>query len=262
MNITVAGRRVAIYTGGVPPDAHQRALVFLHGAGLEHSVWALQSRYFAHHGYSVYVPDLPAHGHSEGPALTSVEALALWTGELMRVLGLASVGLIGHSMGSLVALEAAALNPDRVTALALLGSACPMLVSEKLLRAAREDPNAAFELINVWAHRDPWGANPTPGLWQWGMNFRLLQRSVPGVLYSDLLACRDYAAGLVSARQVTCPSLLILGASDQMTPPRGARELEAVLPHVRSILIRECGHSMMSEQPDQVVAALRGFLPA
>uniref|UniRef100_UPI0035B10921 alpha/beta fold hydrolase n=1 Tax=Zoogloea sp. TaxID=49181 RepID=UPI0035B10921 len=112
MKLTLAGQGACCYTGGRAFDAARPTVVFIHGAGHDHSVWTLQSRYFASHGWNVLAPDLPGHGQSAGPQLTSIEALADWVLALLAELQIAGATLVGHSMGSLIALEAAARAPN------------------------------------------------------------------------------------------------------------------------------------------------------
>jgi pimeloyl-ACP methyl ester carboxylesterase len=260
--VDVAGHPVYAYTGTRPLDAAQPTVVFVHGAANDHSVWALQSRYFAHHGRNVLAVDLPSHGRSGGAALPSVEAIADWIGTLLDAAGIATAALVGHSLGSLAVLAAAARHPGRVTRLALVGTIVPMPVSDVLLDAARADDHVAFELINGWSYSagKQLGGNPVPGMWMTGTGLRLMERTRRGVLYADLAACNAYAGGLDAATAVSCPALLVLGARDLMAPPKGAQALVAALRDRRVVTLPDCGHALMAEQPDAVLDALAAFL--
>jgi pimeloyl-ACP methyl ester carboxylesterase len=262
MRLTVAGHEVYAYTGARVLVATQPSLVFVHGAGNDHSVWALQSRYFAHHGYNVLALDLPGHGRSSGAPLASVEAIAAWLTQVLDAATAESAALIGHSLGALACLACAASTPERVTKLALLGPAVPMPVSEVLLAAAKADDHVAFELINGWSHSAPrqLGGNRVPGLWMTGSAMRLMERTPPGALYTDLLACNAYADGLDAAGRVRCPALLVLGERDLMAPVKSAQALAAGLGDGRVVTLAGAGHAMMAEQPDAVLDALRTFL--
>jgi len=257
------------YTGGKPFDAARPCVVFLHGAQHDHSVWILQSRYLAHHGYSVLALDLPGHGRSRGPAATSVEAIADRVARSIAPLSNPRFLLVGHSMGSLVALELAQRLADRAAGVALAATAFPMRVSDALLAATREDPSAAMDMINVWSHSAsiaPFSVrpgNPAPGfnvVWQ---NLRLMQRieRVNGadVLPTDFAACNAYARGLEAARALRCPALFVLGASDQMTPPRAAQPLIEAVADRTVVTLPDTGHAMMAENPDGVRRALESF---
>jgi len=263
MIVDVRGRPVYAYTGSRAFDAAQPTVVFVHGAANDHGVWALQSRYFAYHGCNALAVDLPGHGRSPGPAQDSVEALAQWLVAVVDAVGAAHVAFVGHSLGALTALAATARIPDRVTRLALLGPAAPMPVSDELLAAARADDHVAYELINGWSFSPAKqvGGNRLPGVFMAGNAMRLMERTPPGVLYTDLAACNAYARGLDDARGVACPALLLVGARDLMAPPRAATDLaDALGERARTVTLPGCGHAMMAEAPDAVLDALIAFL--
>jgi len=262
MDFRVDDRTAFAYTAAHPIDPQQPTVVFLHGAGIDHSWFGLQSRYFGYHGRNVLAVDFPGHGRSEGPPLATIEALADWVVRLLDAASLERASLVGHSMGSLTALECAAKYPQRVERIALIGTAYPMKVSEAFLEAARRNEQAAYDMDTIWAHapRTPLGGNPNPGMWMYGDTLARLARLAPGVLHAGLKACNDYAIGLESARKVKCPALFILGGRDQMTPPRAAAQLIQALPGARSVTVGASGHSLMAEAPDAVLDALAEFL--
>ena len=263
----MSGQAVYAYTGGKTFDPAKPCVVFVHGAQNDHSVWILQSRYLAHHGYSVLALDLPGHGRSVGPALTSVELMANWVLAVLTSIEIKRAALIGHSMGSLIALQAAAQAPERVSALALLGTANPMKVSDALLKACQESEPQAFDLINRFSHsslnHSP--GSPGPGFSVYWQGRRLMERQAPKVLLNDFSACNAYLNGDIAAAQVTCPTLILSGEKDAMTPPRAAQGLRDILsknPSTRLSyqVMKDCGHAMMAEQPDMTLTALRSFL--
>src|SRR6516164_9969586 len=151
MNLPINGINAFVATGGRDFDKSLPSVVLIHGAGFDHSAWALQSRWFAHHGFSVLVPDLPGHGRSQGPALKSIAEMADWIAALLAAAGATKAHLIGHSMGSLIALEAAARHPDKVSALSLIGTATTMTVGPDLLKAAEANDQAAIDMVSIWA---------------------------------------------------------------------------------------------------------------
>ncbi len=262
MKFTVAGQPAYAYTGGKPPVPDAPAIVFLHGAQQDHSCWTLQSRWFAHHGHTVLAPDLPGHGRSDGPPLASIEALADWTAALLDAAGLARASLVGHSMGSLIALETALRHPARIERCALLGSALPMPVSDTLLDAARHDEAKAAALINAFSYSPgaQFGGSAVPGLWMTGVNQRLMERQKPGVFHTDLAACNAYARDPASLAGLRCPLLVIAGTRDRMTAPRAARAIADSIPGSRLVNIEGSGHALMAEKPDAVLDALRAFM--
>jgi pimeloyl-ACP methyl ester carboxylesterase len=262
MRLDVGGSEVYAYTGTRPVDPAKPAVVFVHGAASDHSVWLLQSRYFAHHGKGILAVDLPGHGRSAGPALGSVDAIADWLPRVLDAAGLAQAALVGHSLGALAVLACAARHPARVAKVALLGPAVPMEVSEALLDAAKANDHVAYELINGWSTSagKQLGGNTVPGMWLLGSAIRLMERTAPGVLYADLVACNAWTGGLEAAAAVRCPSLVVIGARDLMAPPRAAKGLVEALAGVRVVTLPDTGHAMMAEQPDAVLDALRRFL--
>lgn len=262
MELTVNGHTIYAYTGGRQPDNGAPWVVFIHGAAHDHSVWSQQSRYLAHHGRNVLALDLPGHGRSAGQPLVGIGALADWLIATLDAANIGAAALVGHSMGSLIALEAAARVPARITRLALVGTAFPMPVSEHLLTASREAPEAAFQMITQWSHAPASliGGHPVPGMWMTGMNLALMRRSRPGALHTDLSNCNAYQEGLAAAAKIRCPTLMVIGKRDLMTPARAAADLQSALPDVRSVVIDGAGHAMMGEQPAAVLAALRDFV--
>lgn len=260
MRVSVNGFETFVATGGRPFDPALPAIVFLHGAGMDHSVWALQTRWFAHHGYGVLAPDLPGHGQSGGAPLPTIADMADWTAALIAAAGASSAHLVGHSMGSLVALEAAARHPAKITQISLIGTAATMTVGPDLLKAAEANDAAAIDMVSIWGlgFRAGLGGNTAPGLWMHGGAQRVLENARPDVLFNDLKACNDYQDALAAAGRITAAVTFILGERDMMTPVKAGRALAAALPQSRTVELRGAGHMMMVERPDEVLAALRG----
>ncbi|WP_295991158.1 alpha/beta hydrolase [Rugamonas sp.] len=265
MLLNVEGQTAYCYTGGKAFDAALPTVVFIHGAQNDHSVWALQSRYFAHHGRGVLAVDLPGHGRSGGAAKESVEALADWLLAVLDAAGVRQAALIGHSMGSLIALEASHRAPARVTHLVLLGATYPMKVADALLDMARHDEPAAIDMVNLWSHssiaQKP--SFPGPGFYAMGGARRLKQRISainPGqVFYTDFYACNAYANGAAAALAVRCPTLFVFGLRDMMTPMRSTKLLTESIAHGKVVRV-DSGHELMAEQPDAVLDALIGLM--
>lgn len=265
MLLNVLGQETYCYTGGKQFNPALPTAVFIHGAQNDHSVWILQTRYFAHHGFNVLAVDLPGHGRSKGAALATVEAMAQWLLALLDAAGVKQAMLIGHSMGSLIALETCAQAPARVAKLALIGTAYPMKVSDTLLDAANNEELTAIDMVNIWSHASmaPKPSCPGPGFYVMGASRRLMQhisRQNPQKLfYTDFAACNAYANGDVAASAATCPTLFVLGKRDLMTPPKATAALIKAIPHGKVVLIDNSGHSLMAEQPDAVLDTLFTF---
>ena len=260
MQLSVNGIETFVATGGREFDASRPTIVFLHGAGFDRTTWALHSRWFAHHGYGVLAPDLPGHGRSGGAPLATIAEMADWTAALLDAAGAAKAWLVGHSMGSLIALETAARHPAKVSALSLIGTAATMTVGPDLLKAAEANDHSAVDMVSIWGlgFQAELGGSLAPGLWMHSGAQRVLEQGRPGVLFSDLSACNSYQNALTAAAQVSAPATVILGERDLMTPLKAGKTLATALPNSRTVVLRGAGHMMMVERPDELLAALRG----
>lgn len=264
MQFEMDGQRIFAATGGRPFDRAKPCIVFLHGAGCDHTFWALQTRYFAHHGWSVLALDLPGHGQTDGVPPVSIAMAVTWVSQVLAHLQIGPAILVGHSLGSLIALELAAQHPTKVSKLALLGAAVPMAVNAEFLELARLNDHKAIALMNDWSHtrRTHMGGARIPGLWIIGLGIRTVERSSPGVLYAGLNACNNYSPeqGYAAARQVACPVLMLMGERDLMAPAKLARRLGEKLRQVEYVTINNSGHMMVGERPDETLTALKRFI--
>ncbi len=262
IELEVDGRTAHAATGGKPFDADLPLVVFVHGANMDHTVWALQSRYFAYNSHAVLALDLPGHGRSAGPGLDSIPKMGAWIWRFVEAAGAKDAALVGHSMGALVTLEAARQAPNCSRALALVGASAPMPVSDSLLAATREDPSRARRMIISYAYgqRSHVGGMRVPGLWMSGGGLSLLNRGDDKVLAQDFSACNAYDEGPQAAAEVTCPTLVLCGDDDRMTPERAGRALAESFADARVTVIRDSGHMLPTEQPDQTLDALAAFL--
>lgn len=261
MQFIVQGYPAYAYTGGRPFDPKLPAIVFIHGGAFDHSVWQWQSRYFAHHGRSVLAVDLPGHGRSPGSARETIGGMADWIGDFIESAALERAALVGHSMGSLVALETAIRRAHRVERLALVGTSVPMPVSDPFLAAARDDSPAGFDMEIVWGHSRSamLAASPVPGAALMGASRALNGRALPGVLHADLKACNTYAPSMEAIRAIQVPTLVVAGRRDQMTPLKAGKAIAAQIPGSHFVEL-DAGHSMMSEAPRPLLSALKTFL--
>ena len=266
MKINVNGADIYAYTGGKTFNPEQPTVVFIHGVLNDHSVWILQTRYLAHHGWNVLAIDLPGHGRSGGKPPETVEEAADFVLALLAAMGAEQAALVGHSFGSLIALEAAARAPAQVSHLALVGTAYPMKVSPALLEASVQAPEKAIAMVNTFSHSTlcPPPSALGPGTWLYGGSRALMRRVLASnprvnVFFTGFKACDSYAGGEQAMPAVHCPTLFLIGRHDQMTPPKSARALAG---HARLAKVVEvnAGHSLMTEAPDEVLFALRDFL--
>ena len=268
MHLTVNGQQTFCYTGGKPFDPARPTVVFIHGVLNDHSVWILQTRYFAHHGWNVLAPDLPGHCRSAGEPPRTVEEAAGFVIALLDAAGVKQAALVGHSFGSLAALQAAAEAPERVSHLALVGTAFPMKVSPALLDSSLNQPMKAIAMVNTFSHSmlAPPPSALGPGTWLYGGSKALMKRvlaSNPEVnlFHRGFKACDDYRGGEAAMEKVRCPVLFVLGRSESMTLPKMAQPLIARASQAKVVLL-EAGHQLMTEAPDGVLFALKEFLEA
>ena len=267
MYIDVNNHKTYAYTGGTDFNPALPTAVLIHGVLCDHSVWALQSRYLANHGWNVLAVDLPGHCKSAGAPPATVQEGALFVQHLLDALSVQQAALVGHSFGSLIALQAAANMGQRISHLAMVGTAYPMKVSQGLLDASLNEPEKALHMTNVFSRATlapPSGA----GSWVFGASLALGRRVLTSnktvnVFHTGFNACNSYDQGLQAMAAVTCPVLMVLGEADQMTLPKNAQPLIAqakesgvslqvvTIPH---------GHHQMTESPDETLDAIKRFL--
>ena len=262
MKLSVDGQAVFATTGGTHFDPARPAVIFLHGAGFDRTVWRLQTRWFAHHGRSVLAVDFPGHGWSEGAPLSSVAAMADWTAKLIEAAGVKQAALIGHSMGALVALDCAARHSDKVRALGLCGVASEMPVHPEMLESAKANTLKVQELMTFWGignalHK---GGMTSPGLWLRRESLAVLSANKPGVIHTDLAACNAYKDALARAAEIKCPVVLVLGDGDLMTPLSKGKTLATAIKGAVGVVMPNSGHFMMVERPDETLDALKSYV--
>ena len=230
-------------------------IVFIHGTGMDHSVWTLPVRYFLRKKRDVLSIDLPGHGKSSGKLISSISDFSDQVFQLLDKNSIKKCSIVGHSMGSLIALEMASSQPHRIKAMSLIGTAFPMQVNDQLLQFAKSDVQKAIDILTFmgYSNQARIGRNKNPGMWMTESTRRLMQRSNKGVIYNDLLACSNFKGGLEKAKKVTAKVQLILGSNDFLTPTRKAVDLIDSFknPDVKEII--NSGHTLMAEDPNKVL---------
>lgn len=259
--LEVRGQRTFVDDRG-PQAASTPPFLLIHGAGHDHGVWNAVSAGLAAAGRRVIAPDLPGHGASGGAPLADIDALAAWVLALADALALPRFHVAGHSMGSLVALAVAAVAPRQVAGLTLIGSLAPMPVAPFLLEAARAAPERAHELINKFSFAPVEVLGEARRQALEAHNLQRMRRQAAGVLATDLAACDAWQGGLAAAARVACPTLLLCGEHDRMTPVDAVKPLLDALEGggrgTRMMVLAGSGHTMTEEVPDAVIEAMRG----
>ena len=258
MNIVVNAHNTFVATGGCTFDPKKPTVVFVHGSGLDHRSWALQSRWFAFHGFSVFAPDLPGHSLSEGEPIKSIEDMGKWLVKALKVAGCESIHLVGHSQGFLVALEAASSLGTKLKTLTAVASASSIPVNEALVEAAKKSPADAADMLLKWGFgsQSQSGVSAVPGMQPIGIG-RQIMSSNP--LAIDLIACTRYKNGIKRARNIQIPSNVILATEDKNTPHRFGLELADIL-NAETTSIDNAGHMLPMESPKKSLDAIKSFI--
>ena len=258
MEVQVSGAPVYTATGGKDFDPSLPTVLFLHGSGGDHRTWALQTRYFAYHGYSVLAPDLPGHSLSGGEAFTTIEQSSPWLAQFLDACGAGKIHIVGHSQGFLTALAFAKDNAERIVSLTAIGTAAAIPVNQALIDTAKESTTKAADMMVNWgfgpaAHM---GISSVPGMQPLGI-CRAIMSANP--LAADLQACADFTRGAEISKSLTMPRHCILASADKMTPMKSGLKLAADL-QCRAVILENYGHMLPLEAPKPTLLALRAFL--
>lgn len=263
MKFKVRNKIVFASTGGRTFDKNKPVIIFVHGSGLSHITWVLQTRYFAFHGYSVLAVDLPGHGYSEGPSLTTMEEMGDWISDVIDASDINEVSLVGHSQGCLVTIETASRYPDKVKSLSLMGGGGVIPMNPELLDLAESGNPKAVDLMMDWAHGPAghFGGHVVPGLYHINIGGTIVHNgSIKDALGVDFRACDNYKNGFEAAKKIQCPTLNILGEYDRMIPVKEGQKLASNIPNSEVVIIPKCGHMILLEEAGQALTALKRFI--
>ena len=262
MKLMVVGNEIHVATGGVAHKPARPWLVFVHGSGHSHLSWVLQSRALANDGFNVLAPDLPGHGLSAGAPLDNIGAMARFVFAVMDGAGARDAVIVGHSMGGLIALEMSAIAPQRVRALALVGTAAAIPVNDQLIALAQDNEQAAFASMNAWSFGPDAliGDNSWPGANHVANGMAVMRQNAEGALAAGLKACADYSGGSKAAAKFAGKALCVFGEFDKMTPSRNGMALAAMMRQAQALVVKRSGHCIASEKPREFNSALRNFL--
>ncbi len=255
MELQVRGIKTYAATGGKQFDNSLSTVLFLHGSGLDHRSWALQTRWFAYNGYSVLAPDLPGHSLSQGEPLESIEEMGLWLDDFLDAADVQSAHVVGHSQGFLCALELARQAPQRVKSLTGIGTAGAIPVNPALIEAAQESAGKAAEMLLQWGfgNRSHLGMSAVPGMQPIAIGRQIMSKNP---LAADLQACANYTSGNEVASKLDIPSYLIFASEDRLTPLKAGKILAQNLKAEYSV-IENYGHMLPIEAPRRCLHRLR-----
>ncbi len=261
MKIKINNDNINIRTGGYQINNDRPYFLLLHGAGMDASVWQMQTRYLANRGVNILAIDLPGHGLSEGKSLSSISDMSEWTIQLINKLDIDSISIAGHSMGSLVAIDVCKNISKKINNIILLGTASLMPVHPDLIDAAENNLTLAANLITDWSFgtKQHLGNHPLPGYWMLDSSIQLIAQSKKRVLAQDLIACNQYKEALTVANNINKKVTIISGREDKMTPVKKAKELHDVIDNSELIIIENVGHMMMIENPVKVTKIMNNL---
>ena len=260
MELQVRGASTYAATGGKEFDNNLATLLFIHGSGLDHRSWALQTRWFAYNGYSVLAPDLPGHSLSDGEPLESIEEMGLWLADFLDAAGVDSAHVVGHSQGFLCALELARQASEKVMTLTGIGTAGAIPVNPALIEAALESAGKAAEMLLQWGfgNRTKLGMSAVPGMQPIAIGRQIMSQNPLAV---DLQACANYSSGDEVAGTLDIPSHLILAGQDRLTPLEAGKALAKKL-KAQVTVIPDYGHMLPIEAPGPCLHRLRESIGA
>ena len=238
---------------GKHAEDNKPPVILIHGAGGSHLYWPANIRRLI--GYEVYALDLPGHGRSSRALQDTILAYAESVDEWMAAAGLQKAIVIGHSMGSAIALTLALENPQLIAGLGLLGAGARLKVNPQILDQIGDAETflATVNKVTKWSF-----SSLAPEILT-ALAEKRLAEAGPQVLHADFWACNafDITADLGQIKQ---PALIICGQEDKMTPVQESRFLAENIPHARLELVPEAGHMVMLEKPEHVAHLLDGFL--
>ena len=229
-------------------------LVFIHGAACDHTLWCYQSRYFFNIGFSTLTLDLPGHGLNESNALSSISEMSSLINNLLKKFTQKNIVLIGHSMGSLICLDVASLNPSKFKKLILIGTSYPMNVSKDLLNKSKNNQAEAINDMIQWSLPSNVKLNGSNliGLDLANLVSVIMNNTPRGVLYKDLLACNSFVLKNENIMSIKALITIIAGKKDIMTPIRSSKNLIDLIPNSTLISIKNVGHFHTLESPIEV----------
>jgi pimeloyl-ACP methyl ester carboxylesterase len=227
-------------------------LICIHGAGGTHHHWGYQLRNLGDIA-QVYALDLPGHGRSAPPGRDTIVGYVGAVRALMDVLGLGYAVLAGHSMGGAVALQVALDAPERVIGLGLIGVGGRMRVAPAILDGLTGDRLATIRTIVDYAYAPDVSERVRR---QAEAAYALCD---PSVYRGDYLACDAFDV-LSRLNKIDCPTAVVCGTADRLTPPKYAEALGDRIHGSVLTLIAGAGHMAPVDRPTEVNAALRKLI--
>ena len=228
----------------------------MHGSGLSHIVWSLHEQFYSSQGFNVLAVDIPGHGDSEGPSLSSIQEISDWVKDLANELNLKKINFIGHSQGCLVGIDFASRYPELIERLVLVAGSYKLSVNQDLLDLAEAGDEKALLLMMKWGYEGSKafiGGNPVKKI----INST---REIREILYVDLRACNNYKSGKDSLEKINCSTLCIFGDLDKMVPLEVGNKMAEKIKNSKVKVITNCGHMIIFERAFEMRKSVIEFL--
>ena len=256
MIFQVENKNIFASDAGQGIDPKRKTIVFLHGSGMSHIIWSLTEQFFSNKNYNVLSIDLPGHGNSDGPCISSIEKITDWLEKVFNHLNLKNLILIGHSQGCLEILEYAHKYPTRIKKLIFIGGSYKMPVHPDLIELAKNGDSGAVKLMMKWGYEGSKkfiGGNPIE---------RIIQspRDISEILAVDLIACNNYSNGKEAAKSISCPSIFVFGALDKMVNIEVGKKFSNLVKNSSTHIFEGCGHMIMIEKAFEMREKVLEFL--
>ena len=245
-----------VSTGGIDFNRDKPSILLMHGSGLTHIVWSLHEQFYASQGFNVLSIDLPGHGNSDGPSLTSIDHISDWVKQLMEKLNVRTISLVGHSQGSLVGINFASRYPDLIDKLVLVAGSYKMPVNQDLIDLAEAGDEKALLLMMKWGYEGSKafiGGNPVKKI----INS---SREIREILAVDLNACNNYKTGKESLEKINCSTLCIFGDLDKMVPINVGNKMAELIKNSKTKVITNCGHMIIFEKAFEMRNIVKEFI--
>ena len=245
-----------VSTGGMKIDIKKPTILLMHGSGLSHIVWSLHEQFYVSQGFNVLSIDLPGHGNSDGPSLTSIQNISDWVKQLMQTININKISLVGHSQGSLVGIDFGSRYPNLINKLVLVAGSYKMPVNRDLIDLAEAGDERALLLMMKWGYEGSKafiGGNPVKKI----INST---REIREILAVDLNACNNYKDGKESLEKINCPTLCIFGDLDKMVPLEVGNKMANMIKNSEKKIIKDCGHMIIFEKAFEMRKLVKEFL--
>ena len=228
----------------------------MHGSGLTHIVWSLHEQFYSSQGFNVLSVDIPGHGNSEGPALTSIEEISDWIKILMTKIHIKKIIIIGHSQGGLVGIDFASRYPELTDKVVLVAASYKMPVNQDLIDLAEAGDEKSILLMMKWGYEGSKafiGGNPVKKI----INSA---RDIREILAVDLNACNNYKNGENAIKKINCPTLCIFGDLDKMVPVKVGLKMSEQIAKSETKIISDCGHMIIFEKAFEMRKLVKEFV--